>query len=129
MIIMGFAVPKTQLNGSPHLVCPFEQCEMKFSSYSGIQKHIKIHLGIIISQSFVPDPEMKVELKNKSKVYSCEICDKTFDKKKRLLTHVEKFHTFTEKVEPKDIKIINGKTFFICPHEGCRKIYTTVGFI
>uniref|UniRef100_A0A3B0MZT1 Zinc finger protein, putative n=1 Tax=Theileria annulata TaxID=5874 RepID=A0A3B0MZT1_THEAN len=118
IIIKGFTVSKIQNNGYSHLVCPFEHCERKFSSYSGINKHIKIHL----------DPELRIQLKNKSKVYSCENCYKTFDKKKRLLSHVEKTHNSTEKSESNETKLINDRTFYVCPHEGCRKIYTTVSF-
>ncbi|UKK01037.2 hypothetical protein MACK_001850 [Theileria orientalis] len=109
IIVKGLSVTKRAENDSTVLVCPYDDCGKQYGSYSGIVKHINFHL----------DPPKKDVVKI-STIVSCDGCAKTFKTEKGLEHHTKAHHS-TDNVQD------DSKVYFICPHEGCRKIYTTPG--
>ncbi|UKJ88647.1 hypothetical protein MACJ_001891 [Theileria orientalis] len=109
ILVKGLSVTKKVEHDSTVLVCPYEDCGKDYGSYSGIVKHINSHL----------DPPKK-EVVKASNIFSCQGCAKTFKTEKGLEHHTKAHHSTDNGPDA-------SKVYFVCPHEGCRKIYTTPG--
>ncbi|KAK9493481.1 hypothetical protein V1508DRAFT_85662 [Lipomyces doorenjongii] len=97
---------------------PGEQCQMRFQTWSALQKHIKTNhkavcpvCGTVFAKLGVLRQHMRVheETLEERRKFICEYCDRGFTRKHALVVHTSTVH--------------EGRRPFVCEEEGCDKAF------
>lgn len=120
LYIKGHLVKKLYAGNTLTFTCPLTGCDRRYESYSGISKHIARH-SVTASENIASTQKTRTKVK---RTIQCESCHREFKRKASFLEHRFRVH---EKGADATNATELGCVGFVCPYEGCSRIFSRVG--